>query len=227
MELSSQLREVAEDSLSVVPQYQCLLGTPEALSDKILLLTYKDDKLAAFGSAFVFEAPDIGLVLHLGLLCIRQDARGQGLMAQIYFRLIWAYLLREKKLRKGWVTNLSSVPSVLAHVSEFGINIFPSPKNSEPNRHQKNIASYMAARHRDALHLRHDSPFDHEKFVFRFGNKDNVFHKREFGRGDLYRHNEINQYFNQIADFPEGDVVLQVGQFGLMTFVRGGAETLL
>ena len=75
--LVQALTDVAATCFDEVPEYQIMTGTREELSDKIIAVAWREDGTAAgFCSVVLLPVSGYGNILHLGLTCVRPDARG-------------------------------------------------------------------------------------------------------------------------------------------------------
>ncbi len=220
--LVAELREVAADCFDELPDYQCLRGTREELSDKVIALARcADGRLAGFCSAALLGVPGVGEVLHLGLTCVRADQRSGGLTHRLTSTLTVRYLLTHRPLSRVWVTNVACVLSSLVNVGRHFDDVFPSPEGPElPTTTHRRIAEAVDALYRDKIYIRPDATFDRESFVFRGSVRETVFQKDEHDARYRHRDARANRFYGERMDFERGDEVLQIGSMSLLTGLR-------
>lgn len=220
--LVDELREVAADCFEELPDYQCLRGTREELSDKVIALARcADGRLAGFCSAVLLDVPGVGAVLHLGLTCVRADQRSGGLTHRLTSTLTVRYLLRHRPLSRVWVSNVACVLSSLVNVGRHFDHVFPSPEGpAAPSTNHRRIAEAIDALYRDKIYIRPDARFDRESFVFRGSVRETVFQKDEHDARYRHRDAAANRFYGDRMDFEHGDEVLQIGSMSLLTGLR-------
>ncbi|MEL6177470.1 MAG: hypothetical protein AAFS10_00885 [Myxococcota bacterium] len=218
--LNQELRAVAETCFDQLPEYQCLVPGREALSDKVITLARRPDgSLGGFCSSVLLPVEGIGDVFHAGLTCVHINDRGQRLTHRLVYRLLLTYLVKERKLRRFWLTNCACVLSSLGSIALNFDNVHPSPFNNTqpPSRDHLRIAAAIDRHYRKELAIEPDAVFDPNAFVFRDSVKDTVFAKD--GNDTRYHHRNrvINDFYRNRLRFSHGDEVLQIGQVSLMT----------
>lgn len=221
-ELVGELREAAADCFGELPDYQCLRGTREELSDKVIALARcPGGRLAGFCSAVLLDVPGVGEVLHLGLTCVRADQRSGGLTHRLTSTLTVRYLLRHRPLSRVWVTNVACVLSSLVNVGQHFDHVFPSPEGpAAPSTSHRRIAEAIDALYRDKIYIRPDATFDRESFVFRGSVHETVFQRDESDPRYRHRDARANRFYGERMDFERGDEVLQIGSMSLLTGLR-------
>lgn len=220
--LVGELREVAGECFDELPDYQCLRGTREELSDKVITVARRSDGAAAgFCSAVLLPVEHVGEVFHLGLTCVRKADRGAGLTHQLTSRVLIQYLLRYKPVGRLWVSNVACVLSSLGNVALHFEDVWPSPWVEAPACSEYYmIAEAIDRRYRDKIFVTASAQFDWRAFVFRGSVKNTVFAKEA---GDVrfhHRRPEINAYYQAMLDFRRGDEVLQIGRVSLLTGLK-------
>ncbi|MEW6774824.1 MAG: hypothetical protein AB1405_00885 [Bdellovibrionota bacterium] len=219
--LVEELRSIAATCFDEIPDYQCLKGTREELSDKVITLARDESgKAVGFCSAALLPVSGVGDVLHLGLTCVRSDARGGRLTHQLTSRLLAEYLLRHP-LSKIWVSNVACVLSSLGNVALNFDDIYPSPFGPEhPSENHLAIARAISAQYREKIYIKPTALFDTAHFVFRGSVEGTVFEKGEYDSRYRHRDDELNDFYGCLMEFENGDEVLQVGNCSLLTLVR-------
>lgn len=233
--LVGHLRAVADDALDDAPRYQCLSGERAILAQNVIAVAWTrgaaatdDWRCAGFCSALLLDMDEVGEVLHLGLTCVTQADRGARLTHKLTSTVLIRTLLR-RPLDRVWVSNVACVLSSLGNVALHFDDVHPSPFFSRPPswRHRR-IAGQIASRHRAEICISPDAVFDAEHFVMRGSNAtDSVFLK---GESDVrYHHREavLNQFYQGLLRFEDGDEVIQVGHASLWGMVQYGARQLL
>jgi hypothetical protein len=217
--LAAELRATAATCFEQLPDYQCLRGTREELSDKVIAVGRRaDGTMAGFCSTVLLDVPDVGPVLHLGLTCVRPDARGGGLTHKLNGRAVIGYLLRRRPLGRLWITNCACVLSSLGNVALNFDDVYPSPFfRGRPTEAQRRIAAELDRRCRDKLYVRPEAVLDGEAFVFRGSVRSTVFQKSAEQKAFHHRMGDLNAFYRELLDFEQGDEVLQVGSVNLLT----------
>lgn len=220
--LVAELREVAATCFEEIPDYQCLRGTREELSDKVITTARcADGTLAGFCSAVLLPAGKLGSVLHLGLTCVRPDDRSAGLTHRLMSKAMIGYLLRRKPLSRVWVSNVACVLSSLGNVALHFDDVYPSPHAGQgPSLSHLRIADAIDRYYRDKIHIDRAAQFDPDHFVFRRSVRQTVFQKEATDRRYRHRQEDLNRYYEGIMQFEEGDEVVQVGHYSLLTGLR-------
>ncbi|HVE84863.1 MAG TPA: hypothetical protein VND93_18530 [Myxococcales bacterium] len=223
----AELREVGAVCLQPLPEYQLFLGTRDELSDKLLIEARgADGSLAGFCSAVLLEVSGVGEVLHLGLTCVRPEARGTALTHALSSRLVLRYLLQRLPRQRVYVTN---VANVLSSLGNFAVNLtgaFPSPffEGPVPEAYLE-IARAFDRQYRAKAHVQSHARWDEAAFVFRGSGRGTAFQKDGDDARYHHRDPELNRFYRQRLRFEDGDEMLQVGTISLLDlaryFVRG------
>ncbi len=168
----------------------------------------------------------MGEILHLGLTCVRPDARGGGLTHKLTSKVIISHLARTSWFAPVWISNVACVLSSLGNVGLYFEDVYPSPFLSKPTDEHVSIAKTIDEKFRWELFIDKEARFDEKKFVFRASVKGNMFQKEEQDR--RYRHREewLNKYYADLMDFKNGDEVLQIGKISFLAFPKHVARTL-
>ena len=220
-ELVTGIQCVAGTCFDTLPDYQCLRGTREELSDKVMAVAWREDgRMEGFCSAVLLPIKGVGEVLHLGLTCVRPDARSGGLTHKLTSHLLTRYLLRHP-FQRVWVSNVACVLSSLGNVALHFDDVYPSPLGPRnPSPIHMSIALQIQARFRDKMYIRDTALFDPANFIFRGSVGETVFQKDEKDARFRHRDERLNAYYGSLMDFEKGDEVLQVGTCSLLTLVR-------
>lgn len=211
--LVNELRNVASTCFARIPEYQCLEGTEEALADKVIAVARRaDGRMDGFCSAMIVPVPEVGEVLHLGLTCVRPDARGGRLTHILTSRLVVEIMLKHRPLQTQWVSNVACVLSSLGNVALNFDAVYPSPfEPSHPRKEHLQVARTIDRYYRSRMFIRDDAVFDDEAFVFRGSVRGTVFQKEADDVRYGHRDPIVNDFYRQRMDFERGDEVLQVG----------------
>lgn len=220
--LVAELRAVAASCFDEVPSYQCLEGSRRELADKVICLA-RDARGEAVGfcSAVVLPVIGVGDVLHLGLTCVDPRARGDGLTRRLTARLVVSYLLRHGLLSKIWISNVACVLSSLGNVALAFDGVYPSPFTKRgPSDQHRRIANAVDRHYRRKVFIDEAARFDDVAFVFRGSVYGTCFQKRADDTRFHHRAEPLNRYYAEIMCFDQGDEVLQVGHFSLLSVLR-------
>lgn len=220
--LHNGVRAVAATCFDPVPNYQCLRGTREAYSDKVITVAYgPDGRVSGFCSAILLDVPGVPSVLHLGLTCVDPAHRGQRLTHLLTSKLALGHLLRTRPHGRVWITNVACVLSSVGSVALNFDAVYPSPFGAvAPSPVHTRIAQVVADRYRDDIAIDPDARFDAQRFVFRGSVKGSVFQKSGDDARFHHRDPEVNDFYRSLLHFEDGDEVLQIGHFSLATLVR-------
>lgn len=222
--LVREIRGVAETCFEEIPNYQALEGSREELIDKVITLARRPDgSVAGFCSTVLLPVPGLGEVLHLGLTCVRPEARGSGLTHLLMKKAVVGYLLRRKPVGRLWITNCAAVLSSLGNVALYFDKVVPSPfAKARPSQDYLRIARAISEIYRKKIYIREEAVLDEEWFVFRGSVKNTVFQKSPTDTRFHHRNGALNEFYRRLMDFQEGDEVLQVGQVSVLTTLRHG-----
>ena len=220
--LSREIREVAAACFHTIPSYQAMEGTRKALSDKLLTVA-KDGwgRPMGFCSMVFLEVPQVGTVLHLGLTCVHPDARGRRLTHQLVKKALTRYLFRQNPFGRVWISNCATVLSSLGNVALNFEQVFPSPlMDGPPSPLHLKIARAIDSRFRDRMYIPDHAVLDEQRFIFRGSVKDTVFHKERNDLAFHHRKNGLNRFYANMMNFEQGDEVLQIGYFRMVSILK-------
>lgn len=216
-----ELRQVGRSCFDPLPAYQCLIGTREELADKVITVARTaSGRALAFSSAVILPVPGFGPVLHLGLTCVRPEARSGRLTSRLLSRLLLSYWLRQRG-RRFWISNVACVLSSLGNVALTFDDIYPSPFGpAHPSADHLAIARGIDRHFRSKMHIDASAQLDERRFVFRASVPGSVFQKQADDARFRHRDLRLNHWYASLMDFSAGDEVLQVGWIGAPTLLR-------
>jgi hypothetical protein len=227
--LVKELRGLASLSLNPLPNYQCFSRSPRALDDKIIITAHKKiEKDNRVGGADVTEQGDLvaftsavllpiqgldegGEVFHTGLTVVDPSIRRQGLLVQLFMRLLIHILTGRSPTDRIWITSLSEIPNSLVHVTTFMAEVFPSPSVACPSETHLLIARAIDRDHREKMLISPTATFEEGKFVFRGSNNSEegrVFLKDANDPQYWHRNRLANDFYRALLK-NTGDEVLQ------------------
>jgi hypothetical protein len=226
--LVAELREIAGTCFDEIPSYQCLVGTREALSDKIVTVARAPGgRAVGFCSALILPVEGVGEVLHLGLTCVRPDARSGRLTTRLLSKIVIRYFWRYRGLRRIWCSNVACVLSSLGNVALNFAEVHPSPLGPErPTDTHLRIARAIDRRHRRDIHIDPRATLDEAAFVFRRSVPRTVFQKDAHDSRFLHRDRTLNDYYRRLMSFEDGDEVVQVGYVDLRSLLAFAGRQL-
>lgn len=227
-DLVKSLKEVASTCFESTPNYQALSGKKEEL-DRAVITLAKNDKgeVLGFCSSLVLDIPTVGEVLHLGLTCVRPDARGLKLTHKLTSKLLMKYLFTKSPFQNVWISNVACVLSSLGNVAMYFEDVFPSPYASvTPTYEHLMIAREIGKNYKEQLAINENAYFNEDKFVFEASVEGTVFEKGEEDRRFHHRNTKVNEYYKTMINFERGDEVLQIGKVSLFTFPKYLARTV-
>lgn len=222
--LVQEIREVAATCFETIPEYQALEGSRQELSDKVITVARRSDgSMAGFCSTVLLPVPGLGEVLHLGLTCVRPEARGSGLTHLLMKKAVVGYLLRRKPIGRLWITNCAAVLSSLGNVALYFDRVVPCPfGKTRPSQKHLRIARAIDEAYRRKIYIRDDAVLDEDQLVFRRSVKGTVFQKSLEDTRFHHRNRFLNEYYGKLMNFSEGDEVLQIGHVSVLTAWRHG-----
>ncbi|MBL7665114.1 MAG: hypothetical protein JNM93_08275 [Bacteriovoracaceae bacterium] len=213
----SILRDVASECFDEIPDYQCLTGKREELSRVVIMLAKnKDARVVAFCSSLFIDQD----ILHLGLTCVRPEARSGGLTHKLLSKLIIQYMLKNKIWSKLWVTNCACVISSLGNIALNFDQVYPSPFAKKPGQRHLEIAELISREYRVPIAIADTAEFDKEKFIFRGSVKGTTFQKDPEDKRYHHREAFLTEFYKNSMDFENGDEVLQVANLSLFSFPK-------
>ncbi len=222
-----EILAVAQTCLEEIPHYQCLTGDVKQY-ERLVIAVARDrqGRMIGFCSAYLLEAGDIGDVLHLGLTCVRPDARGGGLTHKLTSKVVIGHLLRTSWITPVWISNVACVLSSLGNVGMHFEEVYPSPFLKMPTNEHVAIAKLIDEKFRWELYIDKDATFDQNNFVFRASVKGNMFQKEEQDRRYRHREDWLNDFYANLMDFQNGDEVLQIGRISFIAYPKHVLRTL-
>ncbi|MCG8683500.1 MAG: hypothetical protein MI892_01380 [Desulfobacterales bacterium] len=220
--LSNDIQDIATSCFHTLPDYQAMIGTRDALSDKLISIARDDTgKAKGFCSMVFLDIGGVGRVLHLGLTCVRPEARGKRLTHFLVKKALTGYLLKQNPFGKIWISNCAAVLSSLGNVAMHFEKVFPSPFYSgSPSATHLKIARAIDSRFREKMYVLPDAILDEERFIFRASVKNTVFHKEKDDLAFHHRKNGLNRFYANIMNFEQGDEVLQIGYFRMVSVIK-------
>lgn len=220
--LVQHIQEIALSCFNELPDYQAMTGTREALSDKLISMAWDETgQPAGFCSMVFLPIPGLGNILHLGLTCVHPLARGSRLTHSLVKKALTAYLVRQNPFGRIWVSNCAAVLSSLGNVAMHFEDVFPSPFfQGTPSQTHKTIARAINERFRDKMYVLPEAVLDEDQFIFKGSVKDTVFHKDKGDFRYFHRKKVLNQFYAGMMDFSQGDEVLQIGYFRLVSVLK-------
>jgi hypothetical protein len=220
--LVSQLRVIASKTLAEESlTYGMFSGEPERLSRAIVTLICEEEsgRPVAFNALSVMDVELDGettQVLHLGLVMVDPDVRGQGL-SWVLYGLTALVLFARDGLRPKWISNVTQVPAVVGMVSETFSDVFPSPlAGARQSFAHLQLARGIMAHHHAVFGAGEEAGFDEERFVITnaytggSGALRKTFDVAPKHRGAIY-----NEFCARELDYARGDDVLQLGRIDL------------
>jgi hypothetical protein len=225
--LVAQLREVAARTL---PQqdltYGVFSGDRARLSRAIVTVISEEatGRPIAFNALSLMDVTCDGAptqVMHLGLVMVDPDVRGQGL-SWVLYGLTALVLFARDGLRAKWISNVTQVPAVVGMVSETFSDVFPSP---DPGARRSfahlQLARGIMSRHRAVFGVGDEAGFDETRFVITnayTGGSDAL--KKRFDVATKHRAERYNLFCARELDYERGDDVLQIGRIDLGAAAR-------
>ncbi len=216
----AELEEIARDYFRQVPQYQCLSGARKELERNVITLA-RDPKgrLLGFCSAVILDVDGYKNVLHLGLTCVKKEARSLGLTHLLTSKLLFNYLIRTSPFKSIWVTNVACVISSLGNVALYFERVHPSPfTQSGPSPDHIRIARAIDRKFRSPIAINEDAQLDLDTFVFRGSVGNTAFQKSRKDKQYYHRDAAITEFYLNRLDFEKGDEVLQISKASLMSY---------
>jgi hypothetical protein len=220
--LVAQLRVIAAKTL---PQesltYGIFSGERERLSRAIVTLISEEDtgRPIAFNALSVMDVELDGAptqVIHLGLVMVDPDVRGQGL-SWVLYGLTALVLFARDGLRPKWISNVTQVPAVVGMVGDTFSDVFPSPlAGARQSFAHLQLARGIMARHRAVFGVGDEAGFDEARSVITnayTGGSDAL--KKTFEVAPKHRNEIYNDFCGRELDYARGDDVLQLGRIDL------------
>jgi GNAT superfamily N-acetyltransferase len=216
--LVAQLRTIARRTLSSgALTYGVFSGDRDRLSQTIVTLVTEPatGRPIAFNALALLDAKLNGeplKVMHLGLVMVDPDYRGQGLSDALY-GLTVLFLFIRGGLRPRWLSNVTQVPAVVGMVCETFSNVFPSPSaGARQSFPHLSLARQIMSRHRQVFGVGEDASFDETRSVIAnayTGGSDDL--KKTFDVATKHRNPIYDTFCLDNLDYGRGDDLLQIG----------------
>lgn len=220
-EFTAELRAIGSTCFDELPDYQCFSLRREDLHNKVITVARDPSgRAVGFSSGVLLEVDGMDPLLHLGLSCVHPDARRGGLTHALASRMVSGYLLRNHPFGRVWVTNVACVLSSIGNVARNFDEVYPSPFCDTPTEAHVRIARAVSERYREDIYIRPDAEFDEEAFVFRGSVKGTVFQKAPDDTRYHHRKQFLNEFYLGFMRLDEGDEVIQVGHFSVLSAVK-------
>lgn len=159
-------------------------------------------------------------LLHLGLVMVDPNERGEGLSWVLYGFTCFALFVR-RGLRPLWISSVTQVPAVVGLVAETFADVYPGQGGTRQSFAHQHLAHQIMAREREAFGVGKDAGFDADAQVITdayTGGSDNL--KKSFAVAAKHRDPRYNAYCEAALDYARGDDVLQIGALDLATARR-------
>ncbi|MCH4894259.1 MULTISPECIES: hypothetical protein [unclassified Sphingomonas] len=159
-------------------------------------------------------------ILHLGLVMIDPNDRGEGLSWVLYGFTCFALFVR-RGLRSLWISSVTQVPAVVGLVAETFSDVYPAQAGTRQTFAHRHFAHQIMRSQRDAFGVGEDAGFDADAQVITdayTGGSDNL--KKTFAVAAKHRDPRYNAYCEAALDYARGDDVLQIGKLDLATARR-------
>jgi len=219
--LYNELLMVAKETLDEIPDYQCLKSDKSDF-DKLIISVARNQQgeVLGFCSSYVFDIQKFGNVLHLGLTCIRYQARGLGLTHRLTGNVVFHFILKFALFKKAWVSNVACVLSSLGNMSQYFEDVYPSPYFNNKIDDHLDLAIYFSQNYRRELYIRDEAIFNESRFIFEGSVLGNMFQKKANDFKYHHRDHKLNFYYKYLMNFDNGDEILQIGKVSLFTFPK-------
>lgn len=221
-QLVTDLKTIAARTLAAGElTYGVFSGDRERLSKTIVTLITETatGKPIAFNALALMDATIDGEpveVMHLGLVMVDPEVRGQGLSGVLYGLTVLILFLRGG-LRPRWISNVTQVPAVVGMVCETFSDVFPSP---DPGARQSfahlSLGRQIMRHHRAVFGVGPEAGFDERRSVITnayTGGSDDL--KKSFEVAAPHREARYNEFCRTELDYARGDDVLQLGRIDL------------
>ncbi|MFZ4715637.1 MAG: GNAT family N-acetyltransferase [Bacteriovoracaceae bacterium] len=217
-----EIRDVAETCFDEIPEYQIFVANRKELKNFLVIFVRNEaSELIGFASSVILDIKNTKNVLHLGLTCVKPEYRGKALTHKLISQLIIYFYIRHCFLQPFWITNVACVLSSLANVATNFDDVFPAP-NDDSTRSDKHdlIAQEINQKYRELMAINESAAFDKENYIFRGSVQGTVFAKEATDSRYHHRRHELNQFYQNLINFQNGDEVLQIGRVSMKTIVR-------
>lgn len=205
--------------------YGVFSADPETLARTVLTVVYerRTGRPVAFNALAILEA-DLGgrsvEILHLGLVMVRPDVRGNGLSATLY-GLTCVLLFVRRQCRPIWISSVTQTPAVVGMVAETFSDVFPGKPRARRSFQHERLARQIMGRWRHAFGVGEEAGFDADRFVITnayTGGSDEL--KKTFDATAKHRDPSYNSLCAAELDYGRGDDLLQVGQIDMRAAAR-------
>jgi hypothetical protein len=220
--LVDDIKTVAGRTLSKgALDYGIFKADGKQLSQAILTILYDRDgaRPIAFNALAVMSVVMHGRptsVIHLGLVMIDPEIRGQGI-SWVLYGLTCLILFVRNQFRPIWLSNVTQVPAIVGMVAETFSEVFPSPDpKARRSFEHLLIARQIMARHRSVFGVGKEAGFDEARFVISdayTGGSDSL--KKTLAAAPKHRHEQFNEFCARELDYERGDDLLQIGRIDL------------
>lgn len=159
-------------------------------------------------------------LLHLGLVMVDPNERGEGLSWVLYGFTCFALFVR-RGLRPLWISSVTQVPAVVGLVAETFADVYPAQQSTAQSFAHRHLAHQIMLYEREAFGVGEDAVFDAAAQVITdayTGGSDNL--KKSFAVAAKHRDARYNAYCEAALDYARGDDVLQIGKLDLATARR-------
>lgn len=159
-------------------------------------------------------------LLHLGLVMIDPDERGEGLSWVLYGFTCFLLFLR-RGFRPLWISSVTQVPAVVGLVAETFANVYPAQAGTTQSFAHRHLAHQIMMHQRASFGVGVDAGYDTDAQVITnayTGGSDNL--KKSFASAAKHRLDRYNSFCEQALDYQRGDDVLQIGVLDLTTAQR-------
>jgi hypothetical protein len=216
--LKKEMKILADECFNQELSYQ-VLGDSQDIWDQAVITLARDEKgeLLGFISALYLKGLMVDHFLHLGLTCVSKKARGTGITHLLGSKMLLNFLVKKSPFSTLWISNCACVLSSLGNVALHFNNVYPSPFVKEPSPEHLIIAHTINDYYRSEIAINPDAHFNEENFVFEGSVQETAFQKTGKEKKYYHRQNNLNQFYNQLINFKNGDEVLQIGNVNLLS----------
>lgn len=227
-EITQILKTIAKSAQhkDALPEYGCLLGSREDLSQRVISIAYDTRLKRAVGfSAQSYLDIKQGnfkeQVLHLGLIYI--DPTYQGKSVSYLLAMLPNILITIKNgFRDIWVSNITQVPVIYGLVASNYYNVHPTNgKDSEQGFYHRYLAKKIFENHKPVFGVGEDAYYDDDLQIIKnsyTGGSDHL--KKTFEITAKHRRQDFNEYCQKQLDYERGDDFVQLGKLSTNSFVQ-------
>lgn len=159
-------------------------------------------------------------VLHLGLVMVDPNERGEGLSWILYGLTCFVLFIRGG-MRPLWISSVTQVPAVVGMVAETFANVYPAQHGTKQTFDHRHMAHQIMAHEREAFGVGEEAGFDPETQVISnayTGGSNNL--KKTYAIAAKHRNERYNAFCAQALNYERGDDILQIGRIDLTTARR-------